>query len=181
MGLILPPWPWLVALGVAVGAVGVQTVRVAHLQASASAVAAERSTERATAAGAAASAIEQVRSEERTIANTITEALNDERSKSEQLAADVLAGAAHVDGLRQRADALAAACDRPRPASPAAAASGPPAAAPGQLLADLLVRMEQDGRELAAYADRARIAGETCERSYDALTVPQRGGAANTP
>ena len=42
---------------------------------------------------------------------------------------------------------------------------GPPASAP----ADLLARAADHARQLADYADAARIAGTACERSYDAL------------
>lgn len=39
------------------------------------------------------------------------------------------------------------------------------------LIADVLGRADQRAGELAEYADRARIAGQQCERDYDALTT----------
>ena len=59
------------------------------------------------------------------------------------------------DGLRQRAAALAAsgtaACAAP--ADPAPAPSSPPAPSPAVVLADVLGRLEEDGRDLAEIAD----------------------------
>lgn len=37
------------------------------------------------------------------------------------------------------------------------------------VLAELLVRADERAEEVAGYADRLRIAGESCERSYDAV------------
>ena len=62
---------------------------------------------------------------------------------------------------------------RIRSAASAAAAShggqGQPGADPVSVLADLLGRLERDGRAIAGYADQLRVAGLACERSYDAL------------
>jgi hypothetical protein len=44
-------------------------------------------------------------------------------------------------------------------------------------VADVLGRADERAGELAEYADRARIAGQQCERDYDALTI----GAASHP
>lgn len=71
------------------------------------------------------------------------------------------------DGLRIRAAAVAADC-RSAPAS-TPAASSPAALDPGTLLADVLGRLEEAGRELAAVADARGVAGAACERAYDAL------------
>jgi hypothetical protein len=38
------------------------------------------------------------------------------------------------------------------------------------VLADVLGRLEEAGRRLAATADERGIAGAACERSYDSLT-----------
>ena len=50
-----------------------------------------------------------------------------------------------------------------------AAQGGTPARDAALLLADVLSRMEQAGRELAAEADRRGIAGRACEQFVDAL------------
>ncbi|MFU1932820.1 DUF2514 family protein, partial [Bordetella avium] len=59
-----------------------------------------------------------------------------------------------------------AAADR----DPAAADGGPPGAAGADLLAYMLGRVSDRAAELAAIADRARVAGLTCERIYDGLS-----------
>lgn len=82
---------------------------------------------------------------------------------------DARAARASADRLRQRAAELAASCAArdPAPASP-----GPAASAPGDLLADMLGRIDQAAGEVAEYADRARIAGQLCQRAYEALSPP---------
>lgn len=50
-----------------------------------------------------------------------------------------------------------------------AAAVSPAASSPGLVLADMLGRVEEAGRRLAAEADRRRTAGVECEQRYDAL------------
>lgn len=74
-----------------------------------------------------------------------------------------------LDRLRARARAVAAGGQCPAQ-HPAAAASGPAAGDPAGLLADLLVEAAAEARRYAEIADNARIAGQLCERSYDALT-----------
>lgn len=82
--------------------------------------------------------------------------------------ADAVDARSAADRLRQRARALAATnCPA---GDTAAAASGPAASAPGDLLADMLERLDGAMGVIGEYADRARIAGQACERSYDALT-----------
>lgn len=58
-----------------------------------------------------------------------------------------------------------------RPGDPAAVAAGTATGDPVILLADVLGRADQRAGELAQYADAARIAGQKCERDYDALTL----------
>ncbi|MCZ0823698.1 DUF2514 family protein [Dickeya solani] len=52
----------------------------------------------------------------------------------------------------------------------ATAAAGAARTNAGILLADVLQRADKRAGELAAYADRARLAGLTCERAYSAIT-----------
>ncbi|WP_414134455.1 DUF2514 family protein [Bordetella avium] len=47
---------------------------------------------------------------------------------------------------------------------------GPSGAAGADLLAYMLGRVSDRAAELAAIADRARVAGLTCERIYDGLS-----------
>lgn len=80
------------------------------------------------------------------------------------------AGAAAADGLRERAEAVAARCDR----SPEAAsdpAAGPPAEEPGRALADVLGSLADLARLYAADAYEIGAAGTACDRIYDELTI----------
>lgn len=80
--------------------------------------------------------------------------------------ADAFAARAAAGSLQQRVDQLVAVARHP------AAAAGSQAAGNAlDLLADVLGRADQRAGELAEYADRARIAGQQCERDYDALTA----------
>ncbi len=82
---------------------------------------------------------------------------------------DARAARASADRLRQRAAELAASCAASHPTP---AASSPAASAPGSVLADMLGRLDQAAGELARYADDARIAGQLCQRSFEALSPP---------
>ncbi|MDQ0035944.1 hypothetical protein J2W30_003717 [Variovorax boronicumulans] len=57
---------------------------------------------------------------------------------------------------------------------PRAASTGPGEPGPDALgmFADLLERADSRAEAVASFADRLRIAGTVCERSYDALTAP---------
>jgi hypothetical protein len=86
-----------------------------------------------------------------------------ERAQAERAAADVAAGK-----LRSDLAAFVAAAKR---AGPAAVGERPPADSALDLLADLQSRIDARAGELADYADAARIAGQQCERDYDALSL----------
>jgi hypothetical protein len=68
------------------------------------------------------------------------------------------------DSLRERARAVATTCSNPAAAGTSAAAK-----AAGDLLADVLGRIDEAAGDIAAHADRAVIAGTACERAYDSL------------
>ncbi|RZL39870.1 MAG: DUF2514 family protein [Rubrivivax sp.] len=81
---------------------------------------------------------------------------------------DAVASRAAADGLREQARLVARAS---RPASCAAAAPGSSPADDGpDLLADVLGELAARADGMAVAADSARIAGQLCERAYDALT-----------
>lgn len=86
----------------------------------------------------------------------------------EQTAAADTARAAVAGSLAGLLDRYRAA-QRGRAAATAAGASAPAAAGP-DVCPQLLVSMGEAAGRYAAAADRARIAGEACARSYDALT-----------
>lgn len=77
------------------------------------------------------------------------------------------------DGLRHRAAQLAAssAATCPTPADTPATPGSPPASHPAAVLAHVLGRLEEAGRELAEIADARGRTGAACERAYGALVV----------
>lgn len=81
--------------------------------------------------------------------------------------------------LQQRIDALVATARRSA-ANPGTEPAVAPTGDPIGVLADVLGRADQRAGILAEYADKARIAGQSCERDYDALTQPPRPAAGST-
>lgn len=80
--------------------------------------------------------------------------------------ADAVAADTAADSLREQVAKLAR-----RPARCPGVAAGSETADPERLLlADVLSRIDARAGELAAYADRARLAGAACELSYGALS-----------
>lgn len=79
--------------------------------------------------------------------------------------------AARADAGRvQRLYREAAERGRATLACAAGAGQGEPGADPIGVFAELLIRADQRAEAVAGYADRLRIAGESCERQYDRLT-----------
>lgn len=113
----------------------------------------------------------RARAEESRRTRALQEALDAEHLARQAVEADARRADAAAVGLRQRAQQLAAAARCPTSDS-APASSSPAASAPGDLLADMLGRIDEAAGELARYADQARIAGQLCERAYGALTPP---------
>jgi hypothetical protein len=124
--------------------------------------------ERAAQAGAAASASEAARFEETRRATAAQEIARAAKAQIDRAHADAVRAATAADGLRQRAAAIAATCGRPA-GDPAATPGGQAATGAGPVLADVLGRLEEAGRRLAATADERGAAGRACEASYDAL------------
>ncbi|HDR9026969.1 TPA: DUF2514 domain-containing protein [Burkholderia vietnamiensis] len=119
------------------------------------------------AATAQAKAVEAARTEEQRRTAAQSEIANDANQQRTAALADAFAARAAAGSLQQRVDQLVAAARHPT------AATGSPAAGDAlDLLADVLGRADQRAGELAEYADTARIAGQQCERDYDALTLP---------
>ncbi|AIT20982.1 DUF2514 family protein [Burkholderia thailandensis] len=111
-------------------------------------------------------AVEAARAEEQRRTAAQSEIANHANHQRTAALADAFAARAAAGSLQQRVDQLVAAAHHP------AAAAGSPAAGDAlDLLADVLGRADQRAGELAEYADRARIAGQQCERDYDALIV----------
>ncbi|VWB98748.1 DUF2514 family protein [Burkholderia lata] len=127
---------------------------------------------RATAAAAQKAQLDAAtaaRTEEQRRTAAQQEIANDANQQRTAALADAFAARAAAGSLQQRVDQLVAVARHP------AASAGSPAAGDAlDLLADVLGRADQRASELAEYADRARIAGQQCERDYDALTAAAR-------
>ncbi|AQQ50134.1 DUF2514 family protein [Burkholderia cenocepacia] len=92
------------------------------------------------------------------------EIATDAARKHEAALADAAAAGRAADGLRRQVAVLVADVRR------AGAAAGSPAASDAiGLLADVFGRADERAGELAKIADERGIAGQQCERSYDAL------------
>ncbi|WP_175867848.1 DUF2514 family protein [Burkholderia diffusa] len=153
-------WPYLVAalLGAAVGAYSVHLISAVEILAM-----------RADAAQAQAKAVAAARAEEQRRTAAQSEIAKDANQQRTAALADAFAARAAAGSLQQRVDQLVAAARHP------ASSAGSPAAGDAlDLLANVLGRADQRAGELAEYADRAHIAGQQCERDYDALTAAAR-------
>lgn len=110
-----------------------------------------------------AAAIAQARSEEQR-RQTALEIIRDDANKQISTAlSDAAAAHTAAIGLREQVNRLASR------KCPSAAGGGETANDPALLLGELFKRADEVAGELAAYADRARIAGQACEASYGAL------------
>ncbi|HCW20068.1 DUF2514 family protein [Achromobacter sp.] len=122
--------------------------------------------ERDAQAQATVAAVEAAREEGKRRTAAVEKARDDATKQAAAAVADAAGARAERDGLRYRAYSLARAAIFRDPA----AADGSPAGANAvDLLAYMLGRVSDRAEELAAVADRARIAGLTCERAYDAV------------
>lgn len=92
------------------------------------------------------------------------------RKQAAAAAADAAGLRADLERMRARADALVAAASGP---DSSLAGTGAPRDASADMLAYLLGRVVDRAAALAGIADRARIAGLSCERSYEALRPEQ--------
>ncbi|WP_175812934.1 DUF2514 family protein [Burkholderia contaminans] len=111
-------------------------------------------------------AVTAARAEEQRRTAAQSEIANNANQQRTAALADAFAARAAAGSLQQRVDQLVAAAHHP------AAATGSQATGDAlDLLANVLGGIDGRAGELAAYADAARIAGQQCERDYDALTV----------
>ncbi|WP_316893276.1 DUF2514 family protein [Ralstonia mannitolilytica] len=126
--------------------------------------------EREGRARAVATASEAARAEEqRRIAEQkgIADAASKER---DQAVADARAANAAADKLRTRVAQLVAASRTASHTTAAGSGPGQPGGDPLDMLVDVLSRTDSAAGQLGEYADKLKVAGLACERSYDALT-----------
>lgn len=132
-----------------------------------SAINEDRARERRDHALAQAKAVDDARIEERRVTDVQTRNANEAIKQLRAAQAGARAADAARRELLARVTTLANAARRPD--DPGAVAAGSSARDPVLLLADVLGRADQRAGDLAQYADAARIAGQQCERDYDAL------------
>lgn len=107
------------------------------------------------------------RTKERTRTDNVNQEANHAQAQINTLEPAVAGGRAAADRLPVAARAAARrACPSPAAANPIPAQSGPDAL---DLLAEVLHRHSRELVEVGEYADRLRIAGVACERSYEAV------------
>ncbi|MHB2048844.1 DUF2514 domain-containing protein [Pseudomonas sp. VEM90] len=162
----VPAWCWgLIALVLVAGG---QEIRIGAGKTEASAARSELSDYRLEVAERDRRAVTQAREEEQRRAEAQEEARA--HAQEERTIAD--AGAADADTaserLRSDANQLAATVGCTG-TDTAAVTRGEAATRAAMVLSDLLARADARAGELAKAYDRARIAGQQCEREYDAL------------
>lgn len=143
---------------------GVQTVRHARAQAAVARVELQSAQREADMQSRLTAQVEANREMETRWQGQQKEALNAAQKSTDQARADADAARGAVDRLRQRATAAAGGCQAP--GGTGTAGTGAPAEPPGVVCADLLVRLGEAGQQLAAFADRAVIAGQACESAW---------------
>lgn len=110
---------------------------------------------------------DKARQEEQRRQASVNKEASDAREKNKAATVDAAAADAAGDRLHVEAGKFAAtACG-----DPGVAQRGASATRAAMVLSDLLQRADKRAGELAVAYDRARIAGLTCERSYNSLTV----------
>lgn len=114
-------------------------------------------------------AVDEARLEERRRTQKLSEIADEAKQQVDTAAADAGRARAESDRLRKRvAELIAASRAASNPAAFGASASQP-GGDPLDVLVDVFRRTDGAAGELGEYADRLRIAGLACERSYDAL------------
>ena len=158
MGSKVPAWAWALIVALAWGGWQHYSAKAAG-----AALLARKQQE-------AAAQVEQMQAAQAETARRLLaqqEATNDANLKTQAALADAAGAGDAVRRLRQR---IAAAQSSVRPADPAASSCGAAAAASSGVPPDLFWRVVDAAGRYAAIADQRGIAGEACERAYQALT-----------
>ena len=162
---LVPGWAWWGAALLA--AVLVQELRVQVAQQQSGSARAELADYRLQIAERDRRAEAAAREEERRRQTEVDRITGEANDQAEQARADAALADQRADSLQQQVARLLA--SRGATCSAIAAQGGPPARDAAVLLADVLSRVEQAGRELAKEADRRGGPGRTCEQFVDAL------------
>lgn len=115
---------------------------------------------------ASAAAMADLRSMEARRVAELEKARDTAQKQAQSAQADAAAARAAGQRLRNRIDQMVTDASARHPAL---ADGSPPAGTSVDLFAHVLGRAVEAAGQLAEYADRARIAGLTCERAYDSL------------
>ncbi|UWX75382.1 DUF2514 domain-containing protein [Burkholderia gladioli] len=109
-------------------------------------------------------AVTAARTEEQRRTAAQSEIANEAARQRSAALGDAFAARAAADGLRKQVAALLSRAQHPTPS-----AGSPPAGDPIGVLADVLESADERAGRLAEIADERGIAGQQCERDYDAL------------
>lgn len=158
---LVPVWAWAIAaliLSLALAA-GYQTLKLADVRS-------EYAEYRSDVEQKAAEASEQARRTEQKRQRDIDQVRNDAQKQLKVAAADAADAQSAADSLQLEVNRLLAGRAT---LNSRVAAGGAAIRDLTTVLADLRQRADQRAGELAAIADASRIAGQACERSYEAL------------
>lgn len=136
---------------------------------------AQEATERTRQALAQVNAVDRARAEEQRRIQTLSEIANDATKQADRARADARAAGATAERLRQRVATLLR--DASNPALTGAGSAEP---GPAVVLSDVFTWADNRAGELAEALDAARIAGQACERSFDALTDSRKLSTSTT-
>lgn len=102
--------------------------------------------------------------------NEIERIRNEGKAKLDQARADAAAAHADADSLRDLATQRASESDK-MCGDPGATAGSKAGRTTCMVFADVFVRADKAATELAAAYDKARAAGDACQRAYDAVSA----------
>ena len=166
-------WPAITAVAAALLlAVGVQSHRVKVAKQETAEVQKAWTLDRANATAAALAQETAYRAEEQRRIAAHQEIVDEADRKILAARADAVIADAVAGKLRDRVATLVAQA-RAAARNPTVAQASPPADDPIGVLAELQRRADARAGFLADFADRASIAGQACERAYEALTAAQ--------